>query len=370
MVARRRKTLLRAVIPLGVASFIAGLTVTIAVTAARDISERERTFTRGEYAAQIRAAPESPALGELAGSLSSAGYLVSHAWTGPGLVSGPWGTVPATLWYTDIPAELRFRGLIGEAESAEARAVLLAPPASPEPGEVTSIALSAPGLEPVVTGAVGITVSTGGDPVVLLPWEALTRAETGPPPPGSEVLRVRGERPLARDDRAFLTSVDQLSQTGWRSAARLAMRPLWAIVIGIGLVLYLVGAAAAAPALGIIVRRFSSDFTLLLATGYRQSYVRRLVAAMGTMAAAFAGAAGAVAALAVTAILGSRGLSAEAVLPLFWLAEHAVTPTLYPQPQVVIGLAATALAALAGGLSALPAIWLAGSMGSHRNQLS
>ena len=49
--------------------------------------------------------------------------------------------------------------------------------------------------------------------------------------------------------------------------------------------LFVAGGAASAPSVSLVVTRYRAEFGLLMATGYPRRYIRRLVSAMGTIAA-------------------------------------------------------------------------------------
>jgi hypothetical protein len=131
--------------------------------------------------------------------------------------------------------------------------------------------------------------------------------------------------------------------------------------------LYVTGAAAVGPSIWILAHRYRGELRLLLITGYRPGYLRRLVAAIGALTAGATAAAGSVIGLVVVAVLRVRGLSSDAVLPLFWLRLNPVPALLEPAPSLAVGALATAAAALCGAVAALPAVLRAGTIGLSKD---
>ena len=370
MIARRRRIMLRAAIPLGVAA--AALVVLAAVTAAtaREVQSVERKQLLGELALHRPAAADEVRPGAFADLREAPGVLISRAWIAPAVVSGDAAAMAATAWFTDLRAEFAFRG-IAPVPGVPAPSQVVIGTGSGMRGEMaarpgSAITVHIPGAEEVraVVAAVVDTAEPG--PVVFLPWSLLPGARSGGGPLpvdalGLEVVRVRGEEPLGTRSLESIAATG-LAETGWRTSARSRMRSLLTLALAIAAMLYLVGGVSVAPSVGIVVRRYRSEFGLLAATGYQARYLRRLIITIGAVTGSVAAAIGAVAGMVLVAIVGARGLPAAAVLPAYWLQQNPAVSDLAPMPSTGVALAAVALATVAGACSALPATRRIGTM--------
>ena len=394
MVGRRRRIMLRAAIPLGVASFVLVVVIAVVAAAGAGVREAERTQLRGELAAV--AGPGLPPGGEDSVLSVSPGesllrtdvsddsreLLISDARVVPAVVRAGTTTLLVSGWYTDVDRELEFRGVSrAEAPPGSDELVLITDRrrAEPDLDPGAEVVLYTPGLEPV-QGVVGwIVTGEQAEPHLLIPVDLYSQSgstvERGGSPstrdaglarlPGYRIARVRGVDPLPPDQVAQIRGTS-LSPTGWRQSARERMRPLWLLAVGVAFLLYAAGGFAVAPSVAILVGRYRREFRLLLAIGYRRRYVRRLIAAIGALTGGTTATVGAVAGLVVIAVMRGRGL-ASTVLPLFWLSEQPVPSILTPRPSLPMVAAAILAAALVGACAALPAVRHAGSMSGGKD---
>ena len=386
MIARRRRMMLRSAIPIGFAAFAFVLSATVLTAVAQELLELERTGLSGELGVRRAAGADEIEPAGVEGMPPE--LLVSHAWVTPAIVSGPWGTRIAEVWFTDIDEELAFRGLqphLPASGNAKWSGALIntggiATADDSETGRsVFALTITIPGMGTISTTVLENANLAESRMVIMVPWSKTpwntipgTNAGGRDSPGGftaigTEVIRIRGVQPLDAGELVRWTAETGLEPTGWASRARHRMRDLWWLFAALAGLLYLAGGAASAPSVGIVVRRYAAEFQLLTATGYSDGYVRRLVAAIGAIGAAITAAVGSVVAAIVLSIASLRGGIDPSFLPLYWLEQNPVLGMLAPGPPVVPAIGAIVVAAGVGAISALPASRVVATMKIHRN---
>ncbi len=365
MIARRRRVMLRSAIPLGFAAFVFVIATAVIATVGREVSELERTELTGEL--QLKRATNPDELAGFVADVSSPEVLISHAWVTPTIITAPWGSNIAEVWFTDIDQELAFRHL----PTASLPGVLVSAGRNALPesvGAATSgsrLNLTIPGAGTISTTVVQTANFAERGTVILLPWDQLPEIRAQHATIGTEVTRLRGVRPLDARELEHWATETGLDPSGWESNARRRMRDLRLLCAALIGLLYIAGGAATAPSVGIMVRRYSVEFELLSATGYPLSYVRGLVVTIGAITAGLAAAAGAIAASIILSIASARGGIDPSFLPLYWLEANPTLGVLAPQPPIVPAFIAIGMATVVGGISALPSARLVATMKSH-----
>ena len=366
MVARRRRMMLRSAIPLGFAACVFVMATAVIATVGQEVRELERTELTGEL--QLKRATNPDELAGSVAAISSPEVLISHAWVAPTIITAPWGSSIAEVWFTDIDQELAFRnlptaGLPGTLVSTGRNAL-------PEDMETATqgsgLTLTIPGADTISTTVAQTANLAERGTVILLPWDQLPEIRGHHAMIGTEVTRLRGLEPLDTRELEHWATETGLDPSGWESNVRRRMRDLWLLCAAIIGLLFVAGGAATAPSVGIMVRRYSVEFELLSATGYPHSYVRGLVATIGAITAALAAAAGAIAGAIILSIASARGGIDPSFLPLYWLEANPALGVLAPQPPIVPAVLAVGIATVVGGISALPSARLVATMKSHR----
>ncbi len=366
MIARRRRMMLRSAIPLGFAAFVFVIATAVIATVGREVSELERTELTGEL--QLKRATNPDELAGFVADVSSPEVLISHAWVAPTIITAPWGSSIAEVWFTDIDQELAFRHL--PMASLPGTLVSTGRNALPEGMEAATpgsgLTLTIPGADTISTTLAQTANLAERGTVILLPWDQLPEVRGQHATIGTEVTRLRGVEPLdARELERWATETG-LDPSGWESNIRRRMRDLWLLYAALIGLLFVAGGAATTPSVGIMVRRYSVEFELLSATGYPHSYVGGLVATIGAITAALAAAAGAIAGSIILSIASARGGIDPSFLPLYWLEANPALGVLAPQPPIVPAVIAVGIATVVGGISALPSARLVATMKSHR----
>ncbi|MEE8440457.1 MAG: FtsX-like permease family protein [Spirochaetia bacterium] len=357
MIARRRRMMLRSAIPLGFAAFVLVTAAAVVETVGLEVRELERTEMTGELQMKRTAGPDE--LTQLVAGISSPEVLISHAWVAPAIVTGPWGNSIAEVWFTDINQELAFRDL----PMPSLQGGLVGTGGDVPPG--SGLTLTIPGFKPIQTTVAQTADLAEPDTLIMLPWNQLPEVRGQDPTVGTEVIRLRGVEPLDARELEHWAVETGLGPSGWESNVWRRMRDLWWFLAALTGLLYIAGGTATAPSVGIMVRRYSTEFELLSATGYPRAYIRRLVATIGAITAALAAAVGSVAGSVVISIASVRGGIDPSFLPLYWLETNPTLGVLAPQPPIVPAVIAVGLATVVGGISALPSARRAATIGSH-----
>jgi hypothetical protein len=389
MIARRRRMMLRAAIPLGFAAFVFVLAAALLTEVGLALRELERTELSGELGIR-RAGGLDDTITTGLDRLPPELY-VSHAWVTPAIVGGEWGTGVAEVWFTDIGGEMEFRGLQPpppESEIAGLSGGLIStarggtPDGLEQPTVISELTVTIPGIQTTATILAHGMHLAERRMVVMVPWQLLPRNELPQPYSsddtpgrdpaggdttiGAEVIRVRGAEPLGDAEIKRLTAELGLQPTGWAEIARHRMRDLWWLLAAVAGLLYVAGGAASAPSVGIVVRRYAAEFQLLTATGYPRAYIRRLVASLGAIGAGLAATVGSVVAALILTVASMRGGVDPSFLPLYWLERNPELGMLAPGPPILPAIAAIVVAAAVGALSALPASRVVATMKSDR----
>lgn len=370
MVARRRRLMLRASIPLGFAAFVTVLTLALLGEVSDQIARFERTQLRGELRSETRLGDVTGGYGpaDLSGTDLAPGVMISTAYASPAVLETDGQSVLCTVWFTSLKRELEFRGLThGDAELPASGDAEL-----PMPDDA---ALHVPGLGTLnLEGIQAVALAEGrpseapwvdGRLLILLPWEVLPGAVDSSGLIMTRIVRARGVTPFADEVAEQVAVTLDLSPTGWEEQANERMQQLAiiaAILIGF---LTLAGGIAAAPSASIVVRRHGTDFRLLIDTGYSRSRVVRLVTLVSALSGGISALIGAAAAAIFLTIAGLRGGVAPSFLPLFWQSTNPPLAPLAPAAPLLPMIIAIGLAMLVGALSALPAAKVAATIGPH-----
>ena len=147
--------------------------------------------------------------------------------------------------------------------------------------------------------------------------------------------------------------------------ARERVRDLWGLGAALVVLLFAAGGAATAPAVGILVRRHTDEFGLLLAMGYRQSYVRMLVVSIGALVSGFTAVVGSVVGGIALAVISGRGGMDPSFLPLYWIEVNPGLNRIFPATPLMPIAIAVGVATVVGALSALPAARHAATIDGH-----
>lgn len=338
----RRRSILRAGLPLGLAAFIAATGAAVLATVTSGEIARERA-TRGDIARTVRfsdAAEASSFLTPAPGSdpTGADGTFArsSRVVVSPGIAETDGRSEPVAVWFAHIESELEFLDPVETAES--------------------ELRLFLPGGEIHTRGFRVVLDSTN---VVLVPAQVLS---SGPP----EVPTLIGVERVRRTSAGPALTEAGFFETDWQSQARARLRPIRLAFAGAALALTIAGAVAMAAAVWIAWRRYQADFALLGSLGHSRGYIVRLLMATGGITAAVSGVAGTLASLVLLAVLNLRG--GVSLTPLLSIAPQlqSVTGAHQLMSSVSVDVAVIAIAFLIGALTALPSARQAGKIADHQ----
>lgn len=366
IVARRRKMVLRSAIPMGAAAFALVIIAAALGSVERQLQVIERTARGGEFVFGEDSDGGLPVDTRLLANIPDA--LVSHARVSPAVVDTLEESFIGEVWFTDIDAELAFRGVQMEGSTRNSH--------SAPSGAVVSAAQRWPRSHPPANDTVRVTFPDGTRrtalvagrtalaepyPVVLMPWSLLPPLDDADTA-ARDVVRVRGAAGPLDDSASEMLRSAGWHATDWNARSRERSEDLRALAAALVGLLYIAGGAGMAPAIAIIVRRYRAEFALITSTGYPPHFVSRVIAWSGAIGSAGGALIGSAVAVLLVAVAALRGPVDPSFLPLYWLAENPSLGSLVVKPQIIPAVVAVAGAALCGAVAALPSARLVGTI--------